>query len=205
MTYIIDDFSGAVYEAWWDSDFSAWPLEEYPPASGNYSAVAGSDDTVELTPTGVEISGDFSLETTFQMGATDMPPAANESLHFFLHKVSDDSLLCEVSWWSGAVRWIWDALSKDTQADVWAAYKEIRVKMVRVGTTITAYWWNGASWEAQANPLTYGDPIYIMVNGATYNGFKEFNLEAEGGFPYSAGTSKAQLVGQLMHQLSGQL
>jgi len=206
-TGIYDNFSGGTYDPWWNDAFKSWPLQQYPPGSGNYVSVAGGDLTAALMPSGASISGDFVLESTFQLGPIDSPPAQNESVHLFLYKSSDNTILCNINWHNSYVRWYWGNSDKDIRLELWSAYKEIKVKLVRIGPTITAYWWNSvtSSWEAMSNPITYADPVYIIVNGADYNGFSAFNFEADSGFPYSSGLKRSQLYGQFMFQIVGQL
>lgn len=200
-----DEFTGGNYDAWWDSEMKALSLVEYPPASGNYVSVAGADTNVMVTPPGVSISGDFVFEVVFQLGNVDMPPAANESVSLTLFKSSDSSNLCDVSWYLDRAYWRHAEVPQDIRDDAWSAYKEVTMKIERVGDTITGYWYNtGTSlWEAFTDPIVYSDPIYIKYNGADYNGVSSFSFQSDGGLPYPI--KRTQFGAQISNQIIGQI
>lgn len=190
-TYISDDFSAGSFDPWWNPEFrdtgsGGWSLDEYPPASGNYSAVLGADAEDELTPSGFYIpsTSEFQLDWEVITGASS---GGNDSVRFELFDYDTDTLIAQVYVTDNIIRWCWPGFGdiKDSQAIVWSAYRTTKLRIARDSAgTITAYYDIGSGWVAMANPITgNSDRIYMKVNGADKNGINSLELQADAGFP----------------------
>jgi len=181
QTYIHDTFSGGIYDPWWNADFtSANTLLRYPPPSGDYVAVRGSSGQDFLLPAGASVGGDFDLRTKVVFGPDS---TGNVSMHIELF---DSAAVTKISdlLWNWGISWEWEGSVKDTAALSFSAYSSFWLRLVRVGSTITAYYDGGDEWVAMANPLTYSNNVTIRIDGSDEQGVGEFYLMASSGLPY---------------------
>lgn len=185
-TYILDNFDGAVYDSFWDSDFTSnWSLSELPPSGGDYTSIKGISGDNTLVSKANSIGGDLRLDTTFRYGTTD---SGNKSTALSLYDQSDSEVV-SIGIDPGGSDIIWEhsALTQDSVSNPYSQYATFKVRIEREGTTLTGYYDIGSGWVAFSNPLTgvSGD-LYLVVNGADNNGIKTFEFWAGDGLPYAA-------------------
>ena len=187
QSYIFDDFSGGVYDPWWNTDYtSTHSLVQYPPVSGYYVAVRGISDWRTLFPAGSSACGDFDLKWQIVLGANNND---NVSVHFALYDVTETTGICELEWFNGNIVWSWPlATSKDSVSAPFIQYQSYWLRLVRVGSTITAYYDIGSGWVALSSPTTYSGCVTVQEEGATRHGIGTFDFRADSGFPNSDST-----------------
>ena len=191
-SYILEDLSGGEFQPWWDTDFrDKYHIEEDPDATGHTYATRGAFGSVQLTPSGYVLSGDFQLDIRLQYGASwDASP----SLDLLL--AEDDSFLCAVQLEETTLQWLPNPSTPiNFNKDAFVAYDRFWLRIKRVGSTITAYYYDdfdpGAgnytfSWVAFSNPVSEAGDIYLQITDSNNAGVAEMRLQAEDGFPNSA-------------------
>lgn len=207
-TYIVDDFGDGVgasgFDPLWDPEFTGITIGN---CSGYY-AFLGANGNTALIPSGstATITGRFDLQWDWCMGCTN---GGNTSLHFYL-KDAGDNTIHHVNW-NGGLQYSGVNIGI---ASAWSAGRRYTVRMLRgyqldVSGNVTPdspdvihdyyldNWSGGASNEWREYPQSpssgtqYTDDFYIDINHATYNGYDNFILQAEGGLPYSGGITHA--------------
>ena len=191
---VSDVFPGGVVDDFWDDSFDTNnPRVQYPPASGNYTAVRGSDGTDILVPDTSPLIGDFDIVFEATYGNST---EGNSSIRLELFDESDDSFICWLGLYTTPDNYDWkvgDTWYPDTAA-TYAPYKREKLRMQRVSGVITAYYFSHSTqqWVALSPTVATDADVYIKSNGGTYHGFSEFNITASGSsdFPNIGGWKK---------------
>lgn len=206
-TYITDNFQDGTENSWWDSEFrtgpNAFEIEQYPPGSRNYVAVQNSNADIRLTPVGISLTGDFELEMEIIFGG----PGGNVSEHLFIYNAGTSAQILDYYWNNDYL-----TLNSSSVYLPRSQYSSIFIKLVRVGTSIYAYYSslnNTNSWTLHpGSAVTYSGPFYVGVNGADNNGIGEFRFSAEGNvpgdtqsFPYGKVDNESVLENSLLDTL----
>lgn len=185
---IYDDFSGGTKNSFWSDEFQdSYSLPQYPPGSGNYTAVRGASGDKNLTDRNYDsrIGGDFVLEFGIKFGENN---TGNTSERLLINRLSNPSSNWPILGWdSGYIEW--PDSSTQQVAYSFSQYDLLRLKMVRIGSSICAYYYDGSSWVQVGSCLTMSEDFYLQVNGADLHGIDYFNFTAEYGFPTTPGGS----------------
>lgn len=202
-TYIKDDFSNSGIDPLWNSGFL--DVAEIVDCSGWMARGGGSVDSW-LTPSGLPsalITGRFDFQWDWAMGCTN---GGNVSLHFYLRNASDVKI--HALDWNGGLQY--DGVDAGLSSDSWVAGRRYTVRMTRGYSldasgnatpesveVIRSYYLDNWSGGATNNWIEFSSSpesgaanavdSYIEINHATYNGFDNFVLQADGGLPYSGG------------------
>lgn len=213
-TYIVDDFGDAVgvsgFDPGWDNTFVSY--NEIGDCSGFYAYEPDTGNSI-ISPSGAPstlISGNFDLQLNFTCGCTN---GGNTSLHFYLRD-SGGVEVHELGWHD---RLEYNGVDVGFADDGYSSGRRYTVRMIRgykltTSGTITAghpqeirsyyldNWSGGASneWREFASSPESGVaeavPVYVDLNGATYNGYDNLIFQADYGLPYSgAGISPSVL------------
>ena len=188
-TGIYDDFSNGVYNSFWDSDFTSnWSLNQYPPASGNYSSVKGSTGYSDLTDPTVSIGGDFNLEVGFILGADQI----GNTSHKLKLRDSSHNDLCQI--WSSYealyIEYPYGTMHASVYFTPISPYDVHKMRLVRTGNSVQCQYFDDFSatpsnaWENLGTAFTLTDnDIYLQAEGADKNGIDYFNFTADYGLP----------------------
>jgi len=178
-SYIKDNFYGGTFNSWWDSEFTTGPnkyeIEERPPGSGNYVAVQNGDTRIQLTPNGVDLTGDFILEMCFSLSDNT---GGDVSQAIYIVEPTFDTF-------ETVIRYFPDTLQFDNIGSVSVLYQPYRViycRLTRVSGVITAEYSidNTYSWTAVPGSHSYSGPFYMESKGADNHGVGCFNFQVEG-------------------------
>lgn len=196
-TSITDSFDGSGYNSWWNTDYTtSHTLQQYPPGSGNYVAVRGSNGNSWLLPSGSTICGDFDLKAQVVFGENN---SDNVSVHLQLFNDTRTTEVCDLQWYNG-ISWWWDG-GGASAASSYSQYGNVWLRLVRESGVITPYYDNGSGWTSLPNPLSYSGCVTIREDGANRHGIGEFILVADSGLPVitSSATNMRQITPSGVH------
>jgi len=179
-TYIEDGFVGG-YDGWWDSAFTNnWSLAVYDGVDVAVRGGSGGQD--RLTPTGAGLSGDFDLRCTIKFYSSDT--GTDKSIHFIIYEAETTNAVADLYWVGDELRF-YAGYHRDIVSVPFSAWGEFDLRLVRTGSTITAYYDTGSGWVAMANPIVgaYTGDYHLEVDGATYHSISKFKLQSDSGFP----------------------
>ena len=205
QTYIHEEFEDGLFRDWWNREFARnWNIDEDAGATEHRYAVRGSVGSDNLMPSGTRLTGDFTLDVRLQYGST-----VASLVEFEVMDVSDDSRVCGVVLEQDKLSWIYDDPSTVESLDISGgkAYDRFWMRIERVGSVISAYWYDdfeltnegtfSHDWTPFYNTVSSSADVYLSVTGSAAGGIAEMKLQAVAGFPQSV-SPNAVVNGQVM-------
>jgi hypothetical protein len=199
-TYEMDDFDGGVIDSGWDVEFlSKYVLDVRPPLSSDYCATLGNAvDHGVYWRLFSNINGDIQLDFNIKMSAFQNVLAGNGIFLRLIDLLGIDWVVVGVGSHTtpGQNVFVWVTNTNALFATfTWTPYKEVQLRIKRVGNVVTGYYNDGSGWNAfpdshivnsAANVDTYGE--YHLAPDKSYS-FSKFQLQAGSGFNLAGGGS----------------
>lgn len=190
-SYIKEDFSRGTFNGWWSDEFSGpdpneWTLQEYPPGSDDWVAVQNGSTISRLTPSGVELSGDFDYVIEFVYGENN-----NDNVSCKLQvRNTTGTVVATIDIVGTNINYI-NGFGTETYSTTFEPYRSIYFRFVRINGVLYAHYSidNREDWNAFTNTINFSDDYYLTVEGATRHGIGLLELQSEGtgssdGFPF---------------------
>ena len=197
--YIEDPFAGE-FDSWWNSEFTTdankFELEERPVGSGSYVAVQNGNTSVQLTPAGISLTGDFILEMCFALADVN---TGNISQKILVINSSTDAVETGFTYDPGTLTF--DNIGSATVS--YSPFRKVYCRLTRTSGVITAEYSvdNPYDWIAVTGSHSYSDAFYLNAEGADNHGMGCFKFQAEGvtpgdssSFPYGSKDSDTDIL-----------